>query len=93
MKLRPLYNRIVVEWLETESKVGSIIVPEKAKEKPTMAKVLAVGPGAYVGGHMRELSVRVGDTVLMGKYSGTDVKYGGKTVTIATEDDVMAVVE
>ncbi len=95
MALRPLHNRIVVERVEQkEQKQGSIIVPDSAKEKPQEAAVTAVGPGKLdKDGNRQPLDVKVGDTVLIGKYSGTDIKIDGKEYTILTEDEVLAVVE
>ena len=95
MALRPLHNRIVVERVEQkEQKQGSIIVPDSAKEKPQEAAVVAAGPGKLdKNGNRQPLDVKVGDTVLIGKYSGTDIKIDGKEYTILTEDEVLAVVE
>ncbi len=95
MALRPLHNRIVVERVEQkEQKQGSIIVPDSAKEKPQEAAVIAVGPGKYdKNGKRQPLDVKVGDVVLLGKYSGNDVTIDGREYTILSEDEVLAVVE
>ena len=95
MALRPLHNRIVVERVEEkEQKQGSIIVPDSAKEKPQEATVVAVGPGKLdKNGKRLPLDVKVGDTVLLGKYSGAEVDVDEHEYTILTEDEVLAVVE
>jgi chaperonin GroES len=95
MKLRPLYDRVVVERKEEElTTAGGIVIPDNAKEKPMRGVVLAVGAGKpQENGSLRNLSVKVGDIVLFGKYSGTEVKLEGKEVLVLREDDIMAVVE
>jgi len=96
MTLRPLHNRIVVERAEqkTEQKQGSIIIPDSAKEKPQEATVVAVGPGKRdKDGKVQPLDVKVGDRVLIGKYSGSDVNVENKEYVILTEDEVLAVLE
>ena len=95
MALRPLHNRIVVERVEeSEQKAGSIIIPDSAKEKPQQASVIAVGPGKLDDdGKRRPVDVKVGDRVLIGKYSGTDISVDGNDYVILTEDEVLAVVE
>ncbi|WP_026986319.1 co-chaperone GroES [Fodinicurvata fenggangensis] len=93
MKFRPLHDRVVVEPLDQEEKtVGGIIIPDSAKEKPMQGKVLAVGPGARGDdGKAIPLDVKEGDTVLYGKWSGTEVKVDGKDVLIMRENDIMGV--
>lgn len=94
-KLRPLHDRIIVERLtEDEKTAGGIFIPETAKEKPQKGKVLAVGKGK-VGddGSVRPLDLKAGDTILFGKYSGTEVKIGNEDRLIMREDDVLAVIE
>jgi chaperonin GroES len=93
MKIRPLQDRIVVKRLEGESKTkGGIIIPDSAKEKPIEGKVVAVGNGKVAkNGTVRPLDVKVGDTVLFGKYSGTEVKLDGEEHVLIREDDVLAV--
>jgi chaperonin GroES len=93
MKIRPLQDRIVVKRLEGESKTkGGIIIPDAAKEKPIEGKVVAVGNGKVLkNGKVRPLDVKVGDVVLFGKYSGTEVKLDGEEHVLIREDDVLAV--
>ena len=93
MKIRPLQDRIVVKRMEGESKTkGGIIIPDSAKEKPIEGKVVAVGNGKVLkDGKVRPLEVKVGDTVLFGKYSGTEVKIDGVEHVLIREDDVLAV--
>ncbi|MFO0614206.1 MAG: co-chaperone GroES [Polyangiaceae bacterium] len=93
MKIRPLQDRIVVKRLEGEAKTkGGIIIPDSAKEKPIEGKVVAVGNGKILkDGKARPVDVKVGDTVLFGKYSGTEVKIDGEEHLLIREDDVLAV--
>lgn len=93
MKIRPLQDRIVVKRLEGESKTkGGIIIPDSAKEKPIEGKVVAVGNGKVLkDGKVRPVDVKVGDVVLFGKYSGTEVKIDGEEHVLIREDDVLAV--
>jgi len=95
MKLRPLYYRIVVRRKETGEQVrGGIIIPDSAKEKPQEADVVAVGEGKFnEEGKRMKLDVKAGDTVLIGKYSGTEIKIDDVEYTILREDEVLAVVE
>jgi chaperonin GroES len=95
MKIRPLYDRVVVERKEEElTTSGGIVIPDNAKEKPMRGVILAVGAGKpQENGTLRNLSVKVGDVVLFGKYSGTEVKLEGKDVLVMREDDLMAVLE
>ena len=95
MNLKPLADRLVVEPLEQEEvTAGGIILPETAKEKPQQGKVVAAGTGRTdERGEKVAMEVKVGDTVLYAKYSGTEVKMGGKKVLIMRESDVLAVVE
>lgn len=92
--IRPLGNRLIVKRAEAlEKSKGGIIIPDMAKEKPVEGEVLAVGPGAWLeSGERRPIDVKVGDTVLFGKYAGTTVESLGKDHVILTEDDVMGVV-
>jgi len=95
MKLRPLQDRILVQRVEEENKTkGGIIIPDTAKEKPAEGKVVAVGNGK-VGddGNRMALEIRVGDRILFGKYSGTEVKIEGEEYLIMREDDVLGVIE
>jgi chaperonin GroES len=95
MGLRPLHDRILVKRLEeTEQVQGGIIIPDTAKEKPQQATVLSVGPGRLTDdGKVHALDVKVGDKVVFGKYSGTDVKVDGEELLIIREDDVLGVLE
>jgi chaperonin GroES len=93
MKIRPLADRIVVKRLDAETKSkGGIIIPDSAKEKPVEAMVVAVGNGKHLkNGQLRPLSVKEGDRILLGKYSGTEVKLDGVEHVILSEDEVLAV--
>ena len=93
MKIRPLQDRIVVKRLEGESKTkGGIIIPDTAKEKPIEGKVVAVGSGKVTkDGKVRPVDVKIGDVVLFGKYSGTEIKLDGEEHVLIREDDVLAV--
>ena len=95
MKVRPLHDRILVLRLDAETKTsGGIIIPDSAKEKPQEAKVVAVGAGK-VGddGKRQPMSVKAGDRVLFGKYSGSEVKIDGEEHLIIREEDVLAILE
>ncbi len=95
MKLRPLHDRVVIKRMEEErTSAGGIVIPDSATEKPSRGEVLAVGNGKMLdNGEVRALDVKVGDTVLFGKYSGNDVKVGDDELVVMREDDIMAVVE
>jgi chaperonin GroES len=95
MSLRPLHDRVIVERLEQETKTASgIVLPEAAAEKPDQGKVIAVGNGKILDdGKVRPLDVKVGDTVLFGKYSGQTVKIDNKEVLVMREEDIMAIVQ
>jgi len=95
MKLRPLQDRILVERVEEESTTkGGIIIPDTAKEKPAEGKVKAVGNGKVADDGKRvALEIKVGDRILFGKYSGTEVKIDGEEYLIMREDDVLGVIE
>src|SRR5438876_8154425 len=93
MNVKPLADRILVRRLEeAETKRGGIIIPDTAKEKPQQAEVVAVGPGRFEDGKRIPLDVKKGDKILMGKYSGTEVKIDGNEYLIMREDDVLAIV-
>jgi chaperonin GroES len=94
MKFRPLHDRVLIESLESEEKTaGGIIIPDTAKEKPQEGKVIAVGPGSKTeDGKIVPMDVKVGDRVLFGKWSGTEVKIDGKEYSIMKESDIMGVV-
>ncbi|QJP15623.1 co-chaperone GroES [Starkeya sp. ORNL1] len=95
MKFRPLHDRVAVRRLEGEEKSkGGIIIPDTAKEKPSQGEILAVGPGARdEAGKLVPLDVKVGDLVLFGKWSGTEVKIDGQELLIMKEADIMGVIE
>ncbi|MBW1670856.1 MAG: co-chaperone GroES [Deltaproteobacteria bacterium] len=95
MKMRPLHDRILVTRLEEEEKTkGGIIIPDSAKEKPAEGKVVSVGNGKILeNGETKPLDVKEGDRILFSKYSGTEVKIGGKEYLIMREDDVLGIIE
>ena len=95
MKFRPLHDRVLVKRVEEEAKTkGGIIIPDTAKEKPMQGEVLAVGPGARDDkGELVPMSVQVGDRVLFGKWSGTEVKIDDEEVLIMKESDLLGVLE
>jgi chaperonin GroES len=95
MKFRPLHDRVVVRRLEQEEKTaGGIIIPDTAKEKPMEGEIIAAGPGARnENGQLVPLDVKVGDRVLFGKWSGTEVKIDGEDLMIMKESDVMGIIE
>jgi chaperonin GroES len=94
LNIKPLADRVLVKRLEEEEqKIGGIIIPDTAKEKPQEAEVVAVGPGKTEEGKRVALEVKVGDKVLIGKYSGTEVKLAGEEYLIMREDDILAIVE
>ena len=95
MNLRPLNDRVIVKRLENETKTASgIVIPDNAAEMPDQGEVLAVGPGKHdEDGDRIEMSVKVGDRVLFGKYSGQTVKLNGEELLVMKEDDLFAVVE
>jgi chaperonin GroES len=95
MTFRPLHDRILVRRIEAEEKsAGGIIIPDTAKEKPSEGEVIAVGPGARDdAGKIIELDVKVGDRILFGKWSGTEIRLDGEDLLIKKESDVMGVIE
>ncbi|MFA5516959.1 MAG: co-chaperone GroES [Desulfuromonadales bacterium] len=95
MNIRPLHDRIIVERIEEEAKTaGGLIIPDTAKEKPQQGKIIAVGKGKVTeDGKVLGMDVKVGDKVLFGKYSGTDIKIEGKEYLMMREDDILGVVE
>jgi chaperonin GroES len=95
MKFRPLHDRVVVKRIDEEQKTkGGIIIPDTAKEKPMQGEILAVGPGARnEKGDLIPLGVQVGDRVLFGKWSGTEVKLDGDELLIMKESDIMGVLD
>jgi chaperonin GroES len=95
MKIRPLHDRVIVKREEEERKSpGGIVIPDTAAEKPIRGKIVAVGKGKILeNGSVRPLDVKVGDHILFGKYSGTEVKVEGQEYLVMREEDVMAVIE
>ena len=94
MNIRPLADRVVLKFLEAEETTkGGIILSSAAQEKPQVAEILAVGPGGVVDGKEVKMEVKVGDKVLTGKYSGTEVKVDGEKYTIVRQSDILAVVD
>ena len=95
MKFRPLHDRVVVKRIDAEEKTaGGIIIPDSAKEKPSQGEILSVGPGGRdEAGKLIPIDLKVGDIVLFGKWSGTEVKIDGQEVLVMREDDLMGVVE
>jgi chaperonin GroES len=95
MNIRPLHDRLIVKREAAERKsAGGIVIPDNAAEKPIQGKVVAVGKGKILeGGNVRPLDVKVGDKILFGKYSGTEVKVDGDELVVMREEDVMAIVE
>jgi len=95
MKIRPLHDRIIVKRYEGEEKTkGGIIIPDTAKEKPQEAKVVAVGKGKTTDdGKLQPMEVQKGDRILVGKYSGSEIKIDGEEHVIIREDDVLAILE
>jgi len=95
MKFRPLHDRVVVKRIDAEEKsTGGIIIPDTAKEKPSQGEVIAIGPGGRdEAGQLIPLDVKVGDRILFGKWSGTEVKIDGVEYLIMKESDVMGVIE
>jgi chaperonin GroES len=92
--LKPIGDRVVIEQTEQEEdKVGSLYVPDTAKEKPQQGKVIAVGPGRQDGKDLIPMSVKVGNKVLFSKYGGTEIKHGGKDYLIVSENDILAIIE
>lgn len=95
MKIRPLQDRVIVKRLEAKDVVkGGIIIPDTAKEKPQEGEVMAVGPGKVSKeGNLQPMNVKVGDKILFGKYSGTDVKIDDEDYIIMREDDILGILE
>ena len=95
MKIRPLHDRVIVKRLEEErTSPGGIVIPDSAAEKPSQGKVISAGKGKILeNGSVRALDVKVGDKLLFGKYSGTEVKVNGDDLLVMREEDIMAVIE
>ena len=95
MQFRPLHDRVVLKRIEADSKTtGGIIIPDTAKEKPSQGEIVAVGPGGRdEAGKITPIDLKVGDIVLFGKWSGTEVKIDGQDLLIMKESDIMGVLE
>ena len=95
MKIRPLHDRVIVKRLEEDrTSPGGIVIPDSAAEKPSQGKVISAGKGKILeNGSVRALDVKVGDKILFGKYSGTEVKVNGDDLLVMREEDIMAVIE
>ena len=95
MKIRPRHDRVIVKRLEEErTSPGGIVIPDSAAEKPSQGKVISAGKGKILeNGSVRALDVKVGDKILFGKYSGTEVKVNGDDLLVMREEDIMAVIE
>jgi chaperonin GroES len=95
MKVRPLHDRVIVKRLEEDrTSPGGIVIPDTAAEKPIRGKIVAVGKGRILkDGQVRPCDLKVGDKILFGKYSGTEVKLEGEDLVVMREEDVMAVIE
>ncbi|MDO9280444.1 MAG: co-chaperone GroES [Pseudomonadota bacterium] len=95
MKFRPLYDRVLVKRVTTENKsAGGLIIPDTAKEKPQEAEVIAVGAGRILeDGKVRPMTLKVGDRVLFGKYTGDEIKLEGEEHVILREEDILAVLD
>ena len=95
MKVRPLHDRVIIERIEeSEQKIGGIIIPDTAKEKPQQGKVIAVGKGRIEkDGKVTPLDVKAGDTILFGKYAGQEIKIDGSEFLIMREEEVLGVIE
>ncbi|TWT40963.1 10 kDa chaperonin [Phycisphaerae bacterium RAS1] len=94
IKVRPLDDRVVIQPAEAEERTrGGIVLPDSAREKPQLGKVIAAGPGKLIekSGQRGEMSLKVGDTVFYGKYSGTEIEIDGETYVIIRESDVLAI--
>jgi chaperonin GroES len=95
MKIRPLHDRVILKRMEEETtSAGGIVIPDSAAEKPMRGEVIAIGKGKRLdSGEVIALDVKVGDTVLFGKYSGTEVKVNGEDLLVMREEDIMGVIE
>jgi chaperonin GroES len=95
MQVRPLQDRVIIQRVEEENKTASgIIIPDASTEKPVQGKVVAVGPGKTLNdGSVKSLDVKEGETVLFGKYTGTEVQVGGKDLLIMREDDILGIIQ
>ena len=94
MTIKPLFDKVVIKAIETDEKTASgIVLPGAAKEKPQLARVIAVGPGGTIDGNDVKMQVKVGDTVLYSRYAGSEFKIDGEEVVIVSQSDILAIVE
>jgi len=91
--IRPLHDRVIIERISEMTTAGGIVIPETVGDKPQRGRVKATGPGRIENGTLQKLDVKVGDEVLFGKYSGTEVKVDGKELLVMREEDIMGVIE
>ena len=94
MTIKPLFDKVVIKAIETDAKTASgIVLPGAAKEKPQLARVIAVGPGGTIDGNDVKMQVKVGDTVLYSRYAGSEFKIDGEEVVIVSQSDILAIVD
>ncbi len=94
MTIKPLFDKVVIKAIETDEKTASgIVLPGAAKEKPQLARVIAVGPGGTIDGNDVKMQVKVGDTVLYSRYAGSEFKLDGEEVVIVSQSDILAIVD
>ena len=94
MAIKPLFDKVVIKAIETDEKTASgIVLPGAAKEKPQLARVIAVGPGGTIDGNDVKMQVKVGDTVLYSRYAGSEFKIDGEEVVIVSQSDILAIVD
>ncbi|HAT83674.1 MAG TPA: co-chaperone GroES [Clostridiales bacterium] len=94
MTIKPLFDKVVIKAIETDEKTASgIVLPGAAKEKPQLARVIAVGPGGTIDGNDVKMQVKVGDTVLYSRYAGSEFKIDGEEVVIVSQSDILAIVD
>ena len=94
MTTKPLFDKVVIKAIETDEKTASgIVLPGAAKEKPQLARVIAVGPGGTIDGNDVKMQVKVGDTVLYSRYAGSEFKIDGEEVVIVSQSDILAIVD
>jgi chaperonin GroES len=93
VNIRPLHDRVIIERIEERTTASGIVIPESAGDKPQRGRVKATGPGKIENGTLQKLDVKVGDEVLFGKYSGTEVKVDGKELLVMREEDIMGIIE
>lgn len=94
MTIKPLFDKVVIKAIETDEKTASgIVLPGAAKEKPQLARVIAVGPGGTIDGNDVKMQVKVGNTVLYSRYAGSEFKIDGEEVVIVSQSDILAIVD